>query len=87
MKNPPSISLTLPVMLRAKQAVVSAAGKSDKYPQGKASAMRLAIEDADITPAQFPACALRETAVWILDEPNASAMPNLKRSSLADVLV
>lgn len=87
MKNPPSISLTLPVMLRAKQAVVSAAGKSDKYPQGKASAMRLAIEDANITPAEFPACALREKAIWILDEPNASAMPNLKRISFDEVVV
>jgi 6-phosphogluconolactonase len=87
MKNPPSISLTLPVMLRAKQAVVSAAGKSDKYPQGKAVAMRLAIEDTNITPAEFPACALREKAIWILDEPNASAMPNLKRTSFDEVVV
>jgi len=87
MKSPPSISLTLPVMQRAKQAVVSAAGQSEKYPKGKASAMRLAIEDSEITPAEFPACALRETAIWILDEPNASEMPSLKRSSLAQVSV
>jgi len=87
MKKPPSISLTLPVMQRAKQSVVSAAGQSEKYPQGKASAMRLAIEDPEITPAKFPACALRETAVWILDEPNASEMPSLKRSSLEEVAV
>jgi 6-phosphogluconolactonase len=85
MKKPPSISLTLPIMQRAKQSVVSAAGQSDKYPQGKAAAMRLAIEDSEITPAEFPASALRETAVWILDEPNASEMPTLKRSSLEEV--
>ena len=87
MKKPPSISLTLPVMLRAKQAVVSAAGKSEKYPQGKASAMRLAIEDGEITPAEFPACALREKATWILDEPNASEMPSRKKSSLSEALI
>lgn len=74
-------------MQRAKQSVVSAAGKSEKYPKGKAAAMRLAIEDPVITPKEFPACALRETAVWILDEPNASEMPTLKRSSLEDVVV
>jgi hypothetical protein len=47
--------------------------------------MRLAIEDSDITPTKFPASALREMAVWILDEPNASEMPTLKRSSLEEV--
>lgn len=87
MKNPPSISLTLPVMLRAKQAVVSAAGKSDKYPKGKAAAMRLAIEDSEITPNQFPACALRSTARWILDEPNGSEMPSLKRAPMDDLML
>ena len=71
----------------AKQSVVAAAGKSEKYPNGKASAMRLAMADPDITPAQFPACALRESAVWILDEPNASEMPSFPRSSLEDVVV
>lgn len=87
MKTPPSISLTLPVMQRAKQSVVAAAGKSEKYPKGKASAMRLAVEDPDITPSQFPACALRQSAIWILDEPNASEMPSLKRSTLDEVLL
>jgi 6-phosphogluconolactonase len=89
MKTPPSISLTLPVMQRAKQSVVSAAGQSDKYPQGKAAAMRLAMEDPDITPAEFPACALRATTLWILDEPNASELrlPSWKRSTLEDVSV
>jgi 6-phosphogluconolactonase len=87
MKNPPSISLTLPVMMRAKQSVVSAAGQSEKYPKGKSAAMRLAIEDENITPQEFPACALRETATWILDEANASDMPGLKRSTLDEFAV
>lgn len=71
-KDPPSISLTLPVMQRAKSTVISAAGKSAKYPNGKASAMRLAVTDEDVTPKDFPASALREYALWIFDEPNGS---------------
>jgi len=74
LKDPPSISLTLPVMQRAKSTVISAAGKSVKYPNGKSAAMRLAIADESVTPKDFPACALREYAVWILDEPNGSDM-------------
>lgn len=73
-KEPPGISLTLPVMQRAKLTVISAAGQSVKYPNGKASAMRLAIVDDQVTPGTFPACALRECAVWILDEPNGSEL-------------
>lgn len=73
-KDPPSISLTLPVMQRAQTTVISAAGKSVKYPNGKAGAMRLAIADETVTPKDFPASALRECAIWILDEPNASEM-------------
>ena len=73
-KDPPSISLTLPVMQRAKRTVISAAGQSEKYPNGKAGAMRLAIGEEDITPKEFPASALRECAVWILDEPNGSEL-------------
>ena len=76
-KDPPSISLTLPVMQRAQTTVISAAGKSPKYPNGKASAMRLAIADSEVTPRDFPASALRESAVWILDEPNGSEMSEL----------
>ncbi|KAL7539695.1 hypothetical protein ACHAWF_006481 [Thalassiosira exigua] len=72
LKDPPSISLTLPVMQRAKSTVISAAGKSAKYPNGKAGAMRLAIADEVVTPEEFPASALREHAVWILDGPNGS---------------
>ncbi|KAL7508832.1 hypothetical protein ACHAXN_005893 [Cyclotella atomus] len=73
-KDPPSISLTLPVMQRAKQTVISAAGKSEKYPNGKAGAMKLAIGEENITPKDFPASALRQSAVWILDEPNGSEL-------------
>lgn len=54
MKDPPSISLTLPVMQAADLTVVIAAGKSPKYPNGKSAAMKLAIEDPDITPKEFP---------------------------------
>lgn len=73
-KDPPSISLTLPVMQRATTTVISAAGQSIKYPNGKASAMNLAIADESVTPKDFPASALRAHAVWILDEPNGSEM-------------
>jgi len=73
-KDPPSISLTLPVMQRAVRTVISAAGKSEKYPNGKAGAMRLAIAEESVTPKEFPASALRECAVWILDEPNGSEL-------------
>ena len=73
-KDPPSISLTLPVMQRAKCTVISAAGQSAKYPNGKSSAMRLAISDVSVTPKDFPASALRDSAVWILDAPNGSEL-------------
>ena len=82
MKDPPSISLTLPVMQRAKKTVISAAGKSEKYPKGKAAAMRLAIADENVTPKDFPASALRDYAVWILDEPNGSEMEEVERSTV-----
>mmetsp|Transcript_1290 Transcript_1290/g.2677 ORF Transcript_1290/g.2677 Transcript_1290/m.2677 type:complete len:307 (-) Transcript_1290:139-1059(-) len=82
MKDPPSISLTLPVMQRARKTVISAAGKSEKYPKGKAAAMRLAIVDEVVTPKDFPASALRDYAVWILDEPNGSEMEEIERSSI-----
>eukprot|EP00277_Geminigera_cryophila_P031622 CAMPEP_0173062370 /NCGR_PEP_ID=MMETSP1102-20130122/3776_1 /TAXON_ID=49646 /ORGANISM="Geminigera sp., Strain Caron Lab Isolate" /LENGTH=281 /DNA_ID=CAMNT_0013929025 /DNA_START=46 /DNA_END=891 /DNA_ORIENTATION=+ len=67
-----SISLSLPVMQAAKKIVVASAGKSDKYPLGKAEAMVRALE-ADETPSTFPAMAFREQATWILDE-GAAAM-------------
>jgi len=61
-------------MQRATTTVISAAGQSIKYPNGKASAMNLAIADETVTPKDFPASALRAHAVWILDEPNGSEM-------------
>jgi 6-phosphogluconolactonase len=87
MKTPAGISLTLPVMQRAKKTVVAAAGQSVKYPKGKAEAMKLAIADPDASPQRFPACALREDAIWILDEANASDMPEMKRSNLEEVSI
>jgi len=42
-KDPPGISLTLPVMRGARRTVISAAGQSAKYPNGKASAMNMAL--------------------------------------------
>ena len=67
-----SITLSLPVMKASKQVVVASAGKSEKYPMGKAEAMVRALE-ADETPSSFPAMALRDQATWILDE-GAAAM-------------
>ena len=86
MKTPGSITLTLPVMLKARKSVVSAAGKSEKYPKGKASAMRLAVDDGGITPAKFPACALRGKTTWIFDEPNASEMPSRSVTTLEQAM-
>ena len=50
------------------------ANLNNSYPNGKAGAMRLAIGEEDITPKDFPASALRQCAVWILDEPNGSEL-------------
>jgi 6-phosphogluconolactonase len=84
-KSPPGISLTLPVMQRAKRAVISAAGQSAKYPSGKASAMRMAISDGGVDPRTFPAMALREYAVWILDAANGSEL-GLGASTVGDAV-
>jgi len=67
-----SITLSLPVMLAAKKIVVASAGKSEKYPLGKAEAMVRALE-ADESLSSFPAVAFRDQATWILDE-GAAAM-------------
>ena len=84
MKDPPGISLSLPVMQRAKLTVIAAAGKSVKYPNGKLSAMRMAIVDENVTPTSFPACALRECALWILDEANGSEVVDVMGTSTLD---
>lgn len=74
MKDPPSITLSLPVMAAARNVVVAACGVSDKYPQGKSEGMRRAIADGTETLQSFPAVGLREAALWILDEPAASKL-------------
>lgn len=67
-----SISLTLPVIQAAKEIVVASAGKSEKYPEGKAVAMKRALQ-GDETKSSFPASALT-TATWILDEGAAAQL-------------
>ena len=74
MKKPPSITLSLPVMISAKQVVVAACGVSEKYPQGKSDGMRRAIVDPHETMQTFPASSLRSVATWILDEAAASKL-------------
>jgi 6-phosphogluconolactonase len=74
MKDPPSITLSLPVMTNAKKVVVAACGVSDKYPQGKSEGMRRAIVADDETLVTFPAVGLREVATWVMDEMAASKL-------------
>lgn len=74
MKDPPSISLSLPVMQNARQVVVAACGVSDKYPQGKSEGMARAIVNPDETLQTFPAVGLREAATWVMDEAAASKL-------------
>lgn len=74
LKDPPSITLSLPVMTAAQQVVVAACGVSDKYPQGKSDAMRRAIVDTTETLTTFPAVGLRDKATWVLDEAAASKL-------------
>ena len=74
MKQPPSITLTLPVMAAARQVVVAACGVSDKYPQGKSAGMRRAVADPTETIQTFPAVGLRGVAIWIMDEAASSKL-------------
>jgi len=74
MKQPPSITLSFPVMAGAKQVVVAACGVSDKYPQGKSAGMRRAIVAQDETLSSFPAVGLRGVAQWIMDQAAASKL-------------
>jgi 6-phosphogluconolactonase len=74
MKDPPSISLSLPVMASAKEVIVAACGVSEKYPQGKSDAMKRAVVDEDETLQSFPAVGLRKRATWIMDEAAASKL-------------
>lgn len=74
MKQPPSITLSLPVMQSAKKVVVAACGVSEKYPQGKSAGMRRAIADETETIQSFPAVGLRCCALWVMDEAAASKL-------------
>ncbi|KAG7371909.1 6-phosphogluconolactonase [Nitzschia inconspicua] len=74
MKDPPSISLSLPVMANAKEVVVAACGVSEKYPQGKSDAMKRAVVNEDETLQSFPAVGLRKSATWVMDEAAASKL-------------
>jgi len=74
MKEPPSITLSLPVMQNAKQVVIAACGVSEKYPQGKSAGMKRAIADDTETIRTFPAVGLRGCATWVLDEAAASKL-------------
>lgn len=80
MKDPPSITLSLPVMQAAKQVVVAACGVSDKYPQGKSAGMYRAIEALDESLTTFPAVGLRTVATWVLDEAAASKLGDSYRA-------
>lgn len=74
MKEPPSITLSLPIMQSARQIVVAACGVSDKYPQGKSAGMKRAVSSTDETLQTFPAVGLRESATWVMDKAAASAL-------------
>jgi 6-phosphogluconolactonase len=76
-KQPPSITLSLPVMASAHRVIVAACGVSDKYPQGKSEGMRRAVVAEGETLKTFPAVGLRDVAQWVMDRPAASALgPN-----------
>eukprot|EP00567_Pseudictyota_dubia_P009298 CAMPEP_0197436958 /NCGR_PEP_ID=MMETSP1175-20131217/4291_1 /TAXON_ID=1003142 /ORGANISM="Triceratium dubium, Strain CCMP147" /LENGTH=315 /DNA_ID=CAMNT_0042966363 /DNA_START=231 /DNA_END=1178 /DNA_ORIENTATION=+ len=68
MKEPPSITLSLPVMQNARQSVVAACGVSDKYPKGKSKGMRRAVSAQGETTETFPAVGLRGFSTWIMDK-------------------
>jgi 6-phosphogluconolactonase len=73
MKDPPSITLSLPVM-KGRKTVVAACGVSDKYPLGKSDGMRRAIAADTETLQSFPAVGLRDSAMWILDKAAGSKL-------------
>jgi 6-phosphogluconolactonase len=85
MKDPPSISFSLPVMASAKEVVVAACGVSEKYPQGKSDAMKRAVVNEDETLQSFPAVGLRERATWIMDEAAASKLGDAYTTNKASV--
>ena len=73
MKDPGSISLSLPVMRAAREVLVAACGVSEKYPQGKSDAMKRAIETEESV-RDFPAAGLRDVAQYVFDEAAASKL-------------
>jgi len=73
MKQPGSITLSLPVISGAREVVIAACGVSEKYPKGKSAAMAQGIE-GDETPSTFPAVGLRSVATWVLDQAAASTL-------------
>ena len=73
MKDPGSISLSLPVMRAAREVLVAACGVSEKYPQGKSDAMKRAIETEESI-RDFPAAGLRDVAQYVFDEAAASKL-------------
>jgi len=73
MKQPGSITLSLPVMAAGREVIIAACGVSEKYPQGKSDAMKRAVEGEETT-STFPAVGLRGCATWIMDEAAASKL-------------
>ena len=73
MKDPGSITLSLPVISAAKEVVIAACGVSEKYPQGKSDAMKRAVESPE-TLKSFPAAGLRAVATYVFDEAAASKL-------------
>lgn len=78
MKDPPSITLSLPVMTASKNVVIAACGVSEKYPQGKSEGMKRAIEGAEDLQS-FPAAGLRSCATWIVDKAAGSKLSDSYR--------
>lgn len=74
MKDPPSITLSLPLMTNAREVIVAACGVSEKYPQGKSDGMRRAVAATDESLKTFPAVGLRNVATWVMDEAAASKL-------------
>jgi 6-phosphogluconolactonase len=65
--------MTMEEILSTDEIIVACCGKSEKYPLGKAEGMQRALE-ADETKDSFPAAALRDCALWLLDEGAASLL-------------
>ncbi|GMH96627.1 hypothetical protein TrST_g9381 [Triparma strigata] len=73
MKEPGSITFSLPMILNSEEIVIAACGVSEKYPLGKSEGMKRAIM-GDETVETFPAVGLREKATWIIDEAAGSSL-------------